>query len=85
MSKTIYKYGLSFGQPTTLDLTGPIVHVAVVQEEVRLWAEAGVHPPRARTFSVHGTGHDIPSAMQHVASAIDSERGFIWHVYEPKS
>lgn len=85
MTKRVYKYDLSFNGPTRLELTGPIVHVDVVHSEVRVWAEAGVHAPRVRTFEVFGTGHPISSLMQHVATTVDRQLGLVWHVYEPKS
>ena len=90
-SKRVYKYPLSFDGPTMLELTGPIVHVGLQYDgynrhgNVCLWAEAEVHPPRLRTFSVHGTGHDIDGPAQHVGSTIDQIAGAVWHVYEPKS
>lgn len=94
MTKRIYKYNLSFDGPTHLELSGPIVHIAVQHGraitfgsagELCIWAEAGVHPIRARVFEVYGPGHEVPSKMQHVGSAVDDHIGVAWHVYEPKS
>lgn len=83
MSKTVFKYPLSMDMSHRIELSGPVVHAAMSSHGlplVCLWAESGVQAPKARTFEVFGTGHDVPGTAKHIATVHDGI--FVWHVYE---
>jgi hypothetical protein len=78
-------------EPTTLQLPvgATIVEAGVqrpgfgqVAHEISLWAEVPTRDERTtrRTFTVIGTGHEIPHRGAHVGTVLDG--AFVWHVYE---
>lgn len=87
MSRTIHRYVLPVDdQWHTLDLTGPVMHVATRGEEyVEIWAI--VDPavtPYTRTYRVYGTGQpDVEGA--HLGTAITPSGRFVWHVMAVKT
>lgn len=68
-----------------LDLPGPIVHVATRRPDVvELWAST-IGTPATRRFRVYGTGHEVPLAAAHVATAIVPGGALVWHLMEMPS
>lgn len=87
MSGRMLKYSISIvNQTTALRLAvGTVVRAVGVQEpgNVVLWAEVpvGVHRPvETRTFTIIGTGHDVPETGTYIGTVFDGP--FVWHVYE---
>lgn len=73
-------------EPTTLELTGGIVHVGARQADtVEFWALEGVWPPAVRTFQVVGTGQPFPHDWQHIGSVITGGGLLVWHLLEVPS
>lgn len=69
----------------TLELSGPIIHVATRHEDcVEIWF---INDPAAETetraFRVVGTGHTMPPALAtHVGTAITPSGRLVWHLME---
>lgn len=91
--RTIYKYQIDPEMPMPVTFTLPsdaiVVHVATektgsVEERVSLWIEHDLDSPREeRTFTLVGTGHNIPAGATYVGTAIMPP--FVLHVYEETS
>lgn len=69
----------------TIELQGPIVHVASREEgAVEIWwLDDPALPAEARSFRVVGTGQPLaPALAHHVGTAITPSGRFVWHLME---
>jgi hypothetical protein len=69
----------------TLELSGPIIHVAARQEDtVEFWfVDDPAATPEMRAFRVAGTGEALAAAMaSHVGTAITPSGRYVWHLFE---
>jgi hypothetical protein len=81
----IYKYELDLGR-TTIEVPygGTIVHWGLQNDTPCLWILVGTHPENfciKRTFSIVGTGWDIPDNRKHIGTYQD-ELGLVLHIME---
>lgn len=60
-----------------------VVHVEMQHDKPEMWVELNPdNPTFPKTFSIVGTGHDIPVNAQHCGSwQMDGGR-FVFHLYE---
>lgn len=85
-NRKIFRYVLPVDDAWhTLDLTGPILHVATRGADfVEVWAmvQPGVDPV-GRAFRVVGTGQSFPPALAfYIGTAITPDGRLVWHVME---
>lgn len=76
---------LADGHPETLDLSGPIIHIATRAERyIEIWyIDDPAVPLAPRTFQVFGTGQPLPDDVTHVGSAVTPNDGrYVWHLFE---
>lgn len=83
--KYIHKYILKIGELNLFEIPAAAKPVSIGIDPaggmIAMWVEFEPRwPNEFRRFSVHGTGHPIPSDRQYVGSVIDGR--FVWHVYE---
>lgn len=66
----------------SIDLRGPIVHVATRDRNlVEIWVlDDDTTPYRPRGFRVYGTGH--PVLGDYVGSAVTPDGVAVWHLFE---
>lgn len=70
---------------TTLELSGPIVHVGTRGEDyVEIWfLDDPAAETTTRAFRVVGTGEPMaPALATHVGTAITPSGRFVWHLME---
>jgi hypothetical protein len=83
--KTIWKYPISLYGPTelTMPANSHVVHFAVQNDELVIWAEValGVLPQETRTFRVVGTGHVAPLPYAEYVGTVQVGP-MVWHLYE---
>jgi hypothetical protein len=69
----------------TLELSGPIIHVAARREDaVEFWfIDDPAADPEMRAFRVVGTGQPLaPALAHHVGTAITPSGQLVWHLME---
>jgi hypothetical protein len=86
MSKQIFRTAIAAdGHWHTVEMVGPIVHVATRSEDhVEAWF---VHDPsipaELRALRVFGTGEEIPPAAAiYIGTAVTPSGRFVWHLME---
>ncbi len=85
MSRHVYREVVPVLEGRTIDLNGPILHVATRNEdEVEFWHLHDTEQPTTRhNFAVFGTGRALPdSVIIHVGTAITPSGRFVWHLFE---
>ena len=81
--KTIYKYEIGLGSKIDILLPSDakVLLVEVQGMAPCVWVEHDLEKPKiTRTFSIIGTGHEIPEEAAHVGSF--QMPPFVWHLYE---
>ena len=81
--KTIYKYALSPCKITTHNIPegGIIRHIGKHHTDISMWVEVTTPAPEERrTFTLFGTGHEIPEEWGYIGTVFDGP--FVWHVHE---
>lgn len=86
MSRTIFRQSVDVDdQWHTLELHGPIIHVATRGEDYVefWWIDDPAADPELRAFRVVGTGHPMaPALAHHVGTAISPSGRSVWHLME---
>lgn len=88
---TVYRYSIPIGnEPVTISVPGgasarPSM-VAVTKERpsvVDLWLLVDLTSPEApRQFFITATGQQVAGRATLIGSALDYERGLVWHLWE---
>lgn len=85
--KKIFKYGV--GEPgsevkLSLRVGAKVVHFDVQNDQLFIWVllDPTVMVTVIRMFQVLGTGWDIPSDSEYVATVLHNQ--FVWHLFEVK-
>lgn len=89
MSRVIYKFPLKLGLHQEVRVYGDDAKVVSVGHqgggELQIWIEQDKDKDfHTMTFSVIGTGHDVPEGYQHVGT-VHTEIFFVWHIYQKVS
>jgi hypothetical protein len=86
MSRQIYRQAIPVDDNWhTLELSGPIVHVATRGEDyIEIWfLDDPAVAAETRAFRVVGTGEPMAPALAiHVGTAITPSGRFVWHLME---
>ena len=86
MSRTIWKFGLTFKDSQSFEMPrdAEILCVGLQDECINIWAE--VVPERHRQmrhFEIRGTGHSIdPSMEKKYLGTVFLKNGLVFHVFE---
>lgn len=84
--RTVHKFTLEISAITVLHMpaNAKVVHVAVQNEHVCLWAYVDLNlSAETRCFKVYGTGHSIDGDIKgHIGTCLTSDGRFVWHVFE---
>lgn len=89
--KQVWKYSLDLGANfIELPQRAKVVHVGLQGGAVTMWVSVltrwmgeDFNPNESaetRTFTVHGTGHDIPYKSDYLGTVQNAP--YVWHVYE---
>jgi hypothetical protein len=85
-NRTIYRYVVPVdGIPCKIGLTGdPVAFGALgYSAGIEFWAEHhDSAEPVVRTFTIIGTGHQIPDGARYIGTAPRTPQGLVWHLYE---
>jgi hypothetical protein len=69
----------------TIDIPRTVLHVAARNiNTVELWALDIGGPSIARTFSVFGTGWEVPEHAVHIGTAVVPDGTLSWHLFEDR-
>lgn len=81
--KTVHKYVLDEARNEVSTFEGArFLHVDNQFERITVWAEVNtLERECTRTLHVVGTGHEVPSGVDFVGSAVMAAGGFVFHVY----
>lgn len=85
MTRVIWKFPLYPATPVQLFLPrgAEILHVGAQDEVPTMWVlldPAALHDPRE--FFVYGTGHPIDEEGLVHLGTVQTNAGFVWHVFE---
>ena len=73
------------GIPCRVELTGDPLALGALAcgAGIEFWAEhADAAECRVRTFTIVGTGHQIPDGATYVGTAPRTPEGLVWHLFE---
>jgi hypothetical protein len=82
--KTIYKYDLDVSdeiQEITMPEGSIVVHTNLQNQRPTMWVLLETdNKPVMRLFTIHGTGHPIPTPERYVGTVMAPP--FVWHICE---
>lgn len=86
MPQTVYKSTLAPGRADTFNMPegATIVEVNIQNGLVAFWyvTDPSYIHTTGRTFVAAATGQVLPDNLEYVGTAVDNERGLVWHLFE---
>lgn len=81
--RTIHKYVLTDVVNEVLTFErAKWLYVANQHEQITVWAEVNTLERECmETLHIVGTGHEVPSGVRHIGSALMDSGRFVFHVY----
>ncbi len=83
--KTIYKYSLDLSRGQQIEMPGRarILHFGNQKEVPTIWVEVWPeYCEHSRSFTIVGTGQEVPTDSEYIGSALFGNGSFVWHLYE---
>lgn len=87
-ARSVWKFEIVLTDEFTLSMPkfAKPLYVAVQDGKPCLWALVDPGAEREdRTFYVHGTGHPVPAAREHIGSFMLHDGAFVGHLFQPGS
>ena len=83
--RTVHKHQMTENRlPIQIDGAGLFLHFAMQRGVPTLWMEVDPHAEKVeRTFTIVGTGHDVPDDAGYCGTTLDGS--FVWHLYVEKA